>query len=378
MTSFLLVYLSIYSIVHLYLYRKIRAAFQPDHSTNRGIVIFMALMIVAPIMVRLAERAGIETGARFWAYASFSWMGLLFLFIVLSVMVEALRFTLRAAAGLRQHQPNKTRISPRQLFTLQAIVALAIYGYGLFEATDIRLERIEIASPKITAKSGRIRIVQISDVHLGLIVREGRLSRILARIQEANPDILVSTGDLVDGQLNHLFKEADLLAALDPPLGKIAITGNHEFYAGLQEAVKFTEASGFTLLRHQGMMVGGINFVGVDDRAAISFGQEPAKSESALLSAQPREVFTILLKHRPDIDPDSLGLFDLQLSGHTHKGQIFPFNLLTWLFHPQPAGQLTSLKSGFLYLNRGTGTWGPPIRFLAPPEVTIIDLVPAR
>jgi hypothetical protein len=257
-------------------------------------------------------------------------------------------------------------------------VAFAIYGYGLFEATDIRLERIELASPKITAKSGRIRIVQISDVHLGLIVREGRLSRILARIQEANPDILVSTGDLVDGQLNHLFKEADLLAALDPPLGKIAITGNHEFYAGLQEAVKFTEASGFTLLRHQGMMVGGINFVGVDDRAAISFGQEPAKSESALLSAQPREVFTILLKHRPDIDPDSLGLFDLQLSGHTHKGQIFPFNLLTWLFHPQPAGQLTSLKSGFLYLNRGTGTWGPPIRFLAPPEVTIIDLVPAR
>jgi hypothetical protein len=378
MTSFLLVYLSIYSVAHLYLYRKIRAAFQPNHSTNRGIAIFMALMIVAPIMVRLAERAGIETGARFWAYASFSWMGLFFLFIMLSAMVEALRFTLRAAAGVRQQPPNKTRRTPRQLFTLQAIVAFAIYGYGLFEATDIRLERIELASPKITAKSGRIRIVQISDVHLGLIVREGRLSRILARIQEANPDILVSTGDLVDGQLNHLFKEADLLAALDPPLGKIAITGNHEFYAGLQEAVKFTEASGFTLLRHQGMMVGGINFVGVDDRAAISFGQEPAKSESALLSAQPREVFTILLKHRPDIDPDSLGLFDLQLSGHTHKGQIFPFNLLTWLFHPQPAGQLTSLKSGFLYLNRGTGTWGPPIRFLAPPEVTIIDLVPAR
>jgi hypothetical protein len=99
------------------------------------------------------------------------------------------------------------------------------------------------------------------------------------------------------------------------------------------------------------------------------------KPEHDVLSAQPRENFTVLLKHRPDIDPESLGLFDLQLSGHTHKGQIFPFNLLTWFFYRQRAGQLTRLDSGLLYLSPGTGTWGPPIRFLAPPEVTIIDLV---
>ena len=377
MTSFLLVYLSVYSFAHFYLFRKIRMAFQPGHAVNRTIILFMTTMIVAPIMVRVAERAGIETGARFWAYVSFSWMGLFFLFMMLAAMIEVIRFTLKAT-GIQHQTPGRTRISLRQLFALQAIVALAIYGYGLYEATDIRVERIEIASPKITAQSGKIRLAQISDVHLGLIIREGRLNRIIARIQESEPDILVSTGDLVDGQLNHLSREAELLAALQPPLGKIAIAGNHEFYAGLQEALDFTEAAGFTILRNQGRIVGGINIVGVDDPAAKSFGAAPALSESALLSAQPREFFTILLKHRPDIDPDSLGLFDLQLSGHTHKGQIFPFNLLTWLFHPQRAGQLTSLKSGFLYLNRGTGTWGPPIRFLAPPEVTIIDLVPAK
>ncbi|MBW6521124.1 MAG: metallophosphoesterase [Desulfoarculaceae bacterium] len=377
MTSFLLIYLSIYSVAHLYVFRKIRKALHPGKTVNRGIALFMATMIVAPIMVRLTERAGIETGARFWAYTSFSWMGLLFLFMTLSATVDGIRFLILTAERVQKQKFTRAKISPRQLLALQAILVFAVYGYGLFEATDIRLERIEIASPKITKQTGRIRIVQISDVHLGLIVREGRLTRILARIQEADPDILVSTGDLVDGQLNHISKEAYLLAALNPPLGKIAITGNHEFYAGLQEALDFTEASGFTLLRHQAMMVGGINFVGVDDRAIKSFGKGYAESESDLLSAQPRENFTILLKHRPDIDSDSLGLFDLQLSGHTHKGQIFPFNLLTWFFHPQPAGQLSRLQSGFLYLNRGTGTWGPPIRFLAPPEVTIIDLVPA-
>ncbi|MHB8989875.1 MAG: metallophosphoesterase, partial [Desulfobulbia bacterium] len=119
-------------------------------------------------------------------------------------------------------------------------------------------------------------------------------------------------------------------------------------------------------------------FVGVDDPTVTLFDKKTAKPEGNLLSAQPRENFTILLKHRPDLDPASLGLFDLQLSGHTHKGQIFPFNLLTWFLYPHEAGQLTRLTSGFLYPSPGTGTWGPPIRFLAPPEVTIIDLVPVK
>lgn len=375
MIRFLLLYLSVYPLVHYYAFRKFRTAFLPGRKTNIGIILFMSTMIAAPIVVRVAERAGIETGARFWAYASFSWMGLLFLFLAVSGAFDLLGFAIRAAEKIRKRKFVKAQMPAQRLFTAQAILALAIFGYGLFEANDIRLEHITIASPKISERLGRIRIAQISDVHLGLIIREGRLKKILAGIQEARPDILVSTGDLVDGQLNHLTEEVALLAAFNPPLGKLAITGNHEFYAGLQDALAFTQGSGFTLLRHRGVMVGGINFVGVDDPAAASFDSEQAESEREVLFSQPRKNFTVLLKHRPKIDSDSLGLFDLQLSGHTHKGQIFPFNLLTWIFYPQRSGQLTSLDSGFLYLNRGTGTWGPPIRFLAPPEVTIIDLV---
>ena len=376
MIPFLFIYLSVYSLAHYYLLRKIRAAFLPGRKAGTGIVLFMVVMIAAPIMVRLAERADMEAGARLLAYAGFTWMGLLFLFITLAATVDVGRFLILAAEKVRKQKLTPARVSPRQLFAAQAMLAVAVYGYGLFEAADIRLEQIEITSPKITEKTGRIRIVQISDMHLGLIVREGMLKKIIARIEEARPDILVSTGDLVDGQLCHLITEAGLLAAVKPPLGKIAITGNHEFYAGLPDALEFTKKSGFTMLRDQRMMIGGIKVVGVDDPAVKSWGKGHAEAERDLLLAQPRENFTLLLKHRPEIDPGSLGLFDLQLSGHTHKGQIFPFNLLTWFFYPQRAGQLTGLKSGFLYLSRGTGTWGPPIRFLAPPEVTIIDLVP--
>jgi predicted MPP superfamily phosphohydrolase len=378
MIRFLLLYLSIYPLVHYYALRKIRAAFLPSRKTRLGLILFMAVMIAAPIMVRLAERAGIETGARFWAYASFSWMGLLFLFVTISAVVDAGRCAIRATEKIRKRKLALPQMSPRQLFAIQAMLVLAVYGYGLFEAADIRLEHIELASPKIATRTGRIRIAQISDVHLGLIIREEKLQEILAKVQEAQPDMLVSTGDLLDGQLNHLTTEANLLAAINPPLGKFAITGNHEVYAGLQDALDFTKASGFTILRQQGVVVGGITLVGVDDPAVKAIGNGHAESEHDLLAAQPKGNFTLLLKHRPAIDPGSLGLFDLQLSGHTHKGQIFPFNLLTWFFYPQRAGQLTALNSGFLYLSRGTGTWGPPIRFLAPPEVAIIDLLPAK
>ena len=378
MIRFLLLYLSIYPLVHYYALRKIRTAFLPGKKANLSLVLFMATMIAAPILVRLAERAGIETGARFWAYTSFSWMGLLFLFLTVAGAVDVVRLAILAAEKIQKRTLTQTKISPRQLFAAQAMLVVALYGYGVFEAADIRLEHTEIASPKIAASTGRIRIAQISDVHLGLIIREARLKQIITKIQEAQPDILVSTGDLLDGQLNHLAQETALLAAINPPLGKFAITGNHEFYAGLQDALDFTKASGFTILRQQGVLVGGINLVGVDDPTVRAFGNEQAKSEHNLLAAQTKKNFTLLLKHRPVIDPNSLGLFDLQLSGHTHKGQIFPFNLLTWIFYPQRAGQLTTLNSGLLYLSRGTGTWGPPIRLLAPPEVTIIDLVPAK
>lgn len=376
MIPFLLVYLLVYSLLHYYVLRKIRAALPLGRRATLAVVVGMAVMILAPVMVRLAERAGIEAGARTWALLGSSWMGLIFVFVSLAIVTDGTRLLILVAAKKRNRRADTTLSLSRKLLAAQVLVTLAVYGYGLFEAADIRIKKVELHSDKITALQGRVRIAQISDVHLGLLVREKRLAAILALLEESAPDILVSTGDLVDGQLNHLVAEAALLAAFKPPLGKFAITGNHEFYAGLPEALDFTEAAGFTLLRHQGVVSGGINLVGVDDKAAGHFSAQRAMSEPELLAAQASGHFTVLLKHRPDIDPGSLGLFDIQLSGHTHKGQIFPFNLLTWLFFPRRAGQLTPLSSGFLYLSPGTGTWGPPIRVLAAPEVTIIDLIP--
>ncbi|MCX5882071.1 MAG: metallophosphoesterase, partial [Deltaproteobacteria bacterium] len=198
------------------------------------------------------------------------------------------------------------------------------------------------------------------------------------KINGAAPDLLVSTGDLVDGQINRMTGLAELLRDIRPKFGKFAVTGNHEVYAGLDQAVSFTEHAGFKVLRNEGSTAGGlINVVGVDDPTIERVTHSRQVPEKALLSNVPSDKLTLLLKHRPVVDRESLGLFDLQLSGHIHKGQIFPFNLVTRLFYPVRTGLLLYPQNSALYVSRGTGTWGPPIRFLAPPEVTVIELIHA-
>lgn len=170
-----------------------------------------------------------------------------------------------------------------------------------------------------------------------------------------------------------------LLRDIRPRLGKFAITGNHEFYAGISEAIAFIQDAGFVMLRGEGLNVAGvINIAGVDDPAGSRYGLASEAAENIALSKLSGKYFTLLLKHQPVLNGAASGSFDLQLSGHTHGGQIFPFNLVTSRFFRYHRGYFNLPNHARLYVSRGTGTWGPPIRFLSPPEITVIDLVPEK
>jgi predicted MPP superfamily phosphohydrolase len=129
------------------------------------------------------------------------------------------------------------------------------------------------------------------------------------------------------------------------------------------------------MLHNEAVDVGPITLVGVDDRTAVQMHLEKPVREKVILSQIPRDRFTLFLKHQPRIDRSTIGLFDLQISGHTHKGQIFPFTLLTLITFPMNAGTYFLGSGSLLHVSRGTGTWGPPIRFLSPPEVTVYELI---
>ena len=376
MTLFLLTFFLLYGSMHLYAFLKARAAFAFGTYAGISLAFFMLIMLFAPFIIRLSEKAGLEVFARFMSYIGYSWLGILFLFVSASAVIDAYRLVIFSGEIILKQDWTYLKVPARYALFIPLSLSVGIALYGYFEARDIRTEHITVKSPKIPAATGRLRIVQISDVHLGLIIREERLARILQEVKKAGPDILVSTGDLVDGQIDNLSGLADMLKGIRPQHGMFAITGNHEFYAGLDQALNFTEKAGFTILRNEGLTVGGlITIAGVDDPQAKSFGLFGQSAEKQILSALPRDTFILFLKHRPLIDPAAAGLFDLQLSGHVHKGQIFPFSIITWLYYPTQAGLAELPGNALLYVSRGSGTWGPPIRFLSPPEVTVIDIV---
>ncbi|MGP8012798.1 MAG: metallophosphoesterase [Smithella sp.] len=259
-------------------------------------------------------------------------------------------------------------------FGLSVSLSFIFVVYGFFDAQRIRVKRLEIYTDKLLPNNGKIRIVQISDVHIGLIIRDKRLKVILDRVKDEKPDILVSTGDLLDGELNNVMPESKQLAEIKPMYGKYAVPGNHEYYAGIKKALEFTKNAGFEILRDENRQVAGINIVGLDDITGRKLGLiQNSTHLSELLPATQSKSFIILLKHQPDIHENMD--FNLQLSGHTHDGQIFPFMLLTRLFFPKNYGFYKLGENKSVYVSAGAGTWGPPVRFFAPPEITVIDLI---
>jgi hypothetical protein len=369
MTGFLIAFFSIYSLLHAFVYYRARVLLPSKWPFHLMLILFMAFMVFAPIGTRLLERADHYTLARTSAIVGYSWLGFVF--------YSFWGFLLIGAVGILCRLGNLITGSSLPTFTGSGaaacilLAALAINIYGYFEARSVRVERFVIKTAKLPAGTDRLRIAQISDVHLGLMVREERMNDILCKVEAENPDILVSTGDFVDGDMTKLDDLSALFAKLQPRLGKYAISGNHEVYAGLAESLQAEKALGFTVLSGAVQTVDNIlNIVGVDDPAA-GLGE----NEKDILGKAQNGLFTLFLKHRPDPAGESLGLFDLQLSGHTHYGQLFPFRYIAAMIYPLQNGPYYLSKGSILYTSRGSGTWGPPIRVLAPPEVTIFDIV---
>jgi len=302
-------------------------------------------------------------------------MGFIFLFFWASLAFDLLRLLSFAFGWTLQRHASLFTIPRNVSFFVSAFSVLAICIHGYFSALNFRIERKVLETAKLPENIERLKILQVSDIHLGLVVRGKRLDKILDIVRSENPDLLVSTGDLVDGQINHLLGLPERFQQIRPKYGKYAITGNHEYYAGIEHSLEFTRKAGFTILQGAAIKDAIINIVGVSDPAGRTFGIKEEPSEKALLDSVNNGRFTLFLKHRPVVEPGSPGLFDLQLSGHTHHGQIYPFTWFTTMVFPMNAGTFHLDKNSLLHVNRGTGTWGPPIRFLVPPEVTVIELI---
>jgi uncharacterized protein len=362
MLSFLSVALLIYGAMHLYVLGKAWLAFPHSLGLALALILLGIALTFSPLLVHFMERQGWHRAAVASAWVSYTWMGYLFVFVCIGLL-----FDVGHALGALLHfnWPGQAMV-----FHAVALSALVLVGYGFVEARQIRVVTLDITTPKIA--SGRVTIAQISDLHLGIMRGDALLDQVVARLRVLKPDIVVATGDMMDMQGDDFAELARRFHAYIPPLGAYAVTGNHEYYAGLGNSLRFLRDAGFTVLRGETARAGGIVLVGVDDPSALSSGRQASPESRKALAALAANDFIVLLKHQPVVGSDIP--FDLQLSGHIHGGQIFPFVYLTRMIYHVHIG-LTQLADGRrLYVSRGTGTWGPPIRLFAPPEITLITI----
>jgi len=375
LSLFLLTFFLIYGGTHAYALHKAQAAFGFGWKTTLLAIPPLAALVCGPLIVYAFGSRGMEGASRSASWIAYTWMGLLFFFTWTNLALDGVNLLTRFATSVAGKGSKPLVVYGRSAFLALAGLSVALGIYSFFEASRIRIVHFPVFTDKLPEETPRIRVAQISDVHFGLMIRHGTAAAIADAVRKAAPDIFVSTGDLVDGRINHLDGLSEILREIPAPLGKYAVTGNHEYYAGIGTSLDFTRRAGFTVLRGEAATVGNaLRIAGVDDVAGDRFGPPLGRTEEEILTKDPSPLFTILLKHRPFLSPAARKAADLQLSGHTHNGQIFPFRLLVRIWFPLLYGPYFHDGGGVLYTNPGTGTWGPPMRFLSPPEVTIIDI----
>jgi predicted MPP superfamily phosphohydrolase len=371
-------------LVHYYVYRRIVGVIEPSRRTRR---------ILAAIVVLMFISIPLQTSARMWAPGLSSVMGWIsgpwLAFVGIAATYFGIFDVLRGAVwlarrALRRPAPAGAELSRREFLTRVgggAAIAVtgASVGIGMREARgDHEIVTIEVPLAKLPKALDGFSIVQLSDLHTGMTIDRAFVQRVVDRANALQPDLIALTGDLVDGTVENLREDIAPLQGLHAPHGVFAVTGNHEYYAGVDAWIAEITRLGARYLRNQRVTIGSgdasFELAGVDDYSAHDWPGHGEDLGAATANRDPSRAL-VLLAHQPrQVKNAANHGVDLQLSGHTHGGQIWPWHYLVKL---QQGGLLAGkyeYRGTQLYVTRGCGYWGPPVRLLAPLEITRVIL----
>jgi predicted MPP superfamily phosphohydrolase len=364
LTVFLVIFMSVWTIMHLYVFwRASSVPFLSTHLSLGFMVAVAALLWLSFPVSMFLGRSRLEV-PRPVVFLGAAWLGVLFFAVAALLVVDIV-----TAGGLLLSRPAPAL---RGWALLGALVLSAI---GLVQGLrDPVVRDYEIRVPGLPSERDGLVLVEISDMHLGTLIGQSWMARQIERVNALKPDLVVMDGDLVDGNVARVEPFLPVLKRLHAPLGVWAVTGNHEFYAGVEKCVRLFEEAGYTVLRDRWAQAApGLVLAGVDDLTARrQFGLDGHPVEKAL-AGRPAGA-TILLSHTPwEAGTAAAAGAGLMLSGHTHDGQIWPFGYLVRLSYPLLGGRY-EVGGMPVIVCRGTGTWGPRMRLWLPSEIVRIKL----
>ena len=385
--SSLLIFFAVITLVvggiHYYLWsRLIRAPELGALWQRRGAYLFVGLALLTPLGMT-ASMFLPKRMASIAAWAAYGWMGVSVLLLFLLLGSELVRVVIHGynAVSSAPVDPERRLAISRGIAGIVSLAALGAAATGTVSALgQVALRAVRVPLRRLSPSMSGFRIAQLTDLHIGPTLGKGWLKDVVARTNAANPDMIVITGDLVDGSVAALRDETAPLADLKAKHGVFFVTGNHEYYSGADEWIAELTRLGIRVLRNERVAIGGddgFDLAGVDDWSSKRFGNGHGPDLTRALAGRDPARELVLLAHQPkQIHEAAAQGVGLQLSGHTHGGQIFPWGLAVRLDQPYVAGLDQHLDT-MIYVSRGTGFWGPPMRVGAPSEIAVLELVRA-
>ncbi|MCA2219218.1 metallophosphoesterase [Jidongwangia harbinensis] len=368
------------AVVHLYLWWRTVHGTTVRAGRTRRIGTLVLAVLWASIPAALVAMHVWDPDVAAWiVWPGFLWYALMVQMTLVLLLVEPVR-AVAALVRRRRARPvdaDRRRVLARGITVAAGVAAGGITGYGMataFGAPD--LERVTVRIRRLSPTAAGFRIAVLSDLHLGVMIGKSYAQRIVDIVNAENPDLIAIVGDLVDGTVQHLGPDAAPLQGLRGRYGTYFVTGNHEYISGADAWVRELGRLGIRTLRNERVALPGFDLAGVTDVTGAEERDAP-DFDRALGGRDPGRP-VVLLAHQPvHVHEAARRGVDLQLSGHTHGGQFIPINIFTAMEQPTLAG-LERYGDTQLFVTRGAGFWGPPVRVGSPPDIGIVELRPAQ
>ncbi|HUI11537.1 MAG TPA: metallophosphoesterase [Bacteroidota bacterium] len=378
LAAFFAVFFTLYGLLNYYLFLSGWRAIPRDSLFRTAYAALFLLCSLSFFAGRALERRWASPFSVFLVHTGSYWFGAMLYLLMGALALDVLRLV----NAIVPFFPAPVAQHPREaaLIALAAVAALTVIvlAAGHLNALSVRVREMDVRTPgKTLGGKATLRIVAASDIHLGTVIGERRLRALVDRINALEPDVVLLPGDIVDEDLAPVIRGnlGETLRSIRAPLGVYAVTGNHEFIGGAEPACTYLEAHGITMLR-DGVrrLEGGLTIVGREDRSGAAFGGARRKPLEEIMDGVDTSVPVVLMDHQPFGLREAVGKgIDLQLSGHTHHGQLWPLNFITKRVYEVSWGA-KEIDGTLFYVSCGVGTWGPPVRTGNRPEILLIRL----